>query len=137
MLQNDIFSGEPVEKLARLSYAEDSKDARASPLCENEDGGAGTMSEEFGNNYVVLTDEDGNEAEFEHIDTVEVDGETYMAFIPADLKAEEEAEVVILKVVEEDGEEVLSSLEDEAEADRIFEIVMERVEDMFEDEEEE
>lgn len=93
------------------------------------------MSEEYGNDYVVLTDEDGNEVEFQHIDTVEVDGETYMAFIPADLSVEEEAEVVILKVIEEDGEEILATVEDEAEADKIFDIVMERVEDMYEDEE--
>ena len=91
------------------------------------------MCEDFGNNYVVLTDEDGNEVECEHIDTVEVDGETYMAFIPAELAVDEEAEVVILKVVEEDGEEVLVSVEDDDEADRVFDIVMERVEDMYED----
>lgn len=84
------------------------------------------------NDYVVLTDEDGNEVEFQHIDTVEVDGQTYMAFIPAELNVEEEAEVVILKVVTEDGEEVLASVEDDAEADRVFEIVMERVEEMYE-----
>ena len=98
------------------------------------------MSEDFGNNYVVLTDEDGNEVEFEHIDTVEVDGETYMAFIPAELAVDEEADVdgelVILKVVEEDGEEVLVSVEDDDEADRVFDIVMERVEDMYEDDDE-
>ena len=92
------------------------------------------MSEAFGNDYVVLTDEDGNEVEFQHIDTVEVDGQTYMAFIPAELAVDEEAEVVILKVVEEDGEEILATVEYEAEADKIFEIVMERVEDMYEDE---
>lgn len=91
------------------------------------------MSEDFGNDYVVLTDEDGNEVEFEHIDTVEVDGQMYMAFIPAELAVDEEAEVVILKVVEEDGEEVLISVEDDAEADRVFAIVMERVEDMYEE----
>lgn len=93
------------------------------------------MSEEYGNDYVVLTDEDGNEVEFQHIDTVEVDGETYMAFIPAELAVDEEAEVVILKVIEEDGEEILASVEDEDEADKIFDIVMERVKDMYEDEE--
>lgn len=93
------------------------------------------MSEEYGNDYVVLTDEDGNDVEFQHIDTVEVDGETYMAFIPAELSVEEEAEVVILKVIEENGEEILASVDDEEEADRIFDIVMERVEDMYEDEE--
>ena len=93
------------------------------------------MSDDFGNNYVVLTDEEGNEVEFQHIYTVDVDGETYMAFIPADLAVEDEAEVVILKVIEEDGEEILATVEDESEADRIFDIVMERVEDMFEDDE--
>lgn len=93
------------------------------------------MSEEYGNDYVVLTDEDGNEVEFQHIDTVEVDGETYMAFIPAELAVDEEAEVVILKVIEEDGEEILASVENEDEADKVFDIVMERVEDMYEDEE--
>lgn len=92
-----------------------------------------SMSENFGNDYVVLTDEDGNEVEFEHIDTVEVDGQIYMAFIPAELAVDEEAEVVILKVVEEDGEEILVSVEDDAEADRVFSIVMERVEDMYEE----
>lgn len=91
------------------------------------------MSDEFGNNYVVLTDEDGNEVEFEHIDTVEVDGQTYLAFIPAELAVEDEAEVVILKIEEEDGEEILVSVDDEAEADKIFEIVMQRVEDLYED----
>ncbi|WP_122789537.1 DUF1292 domain-containing protein [Intestinibacillus sp. Marseille-P6563] len=93
------------------------------------------MSEAFGNDYVVLTDEDGNEVEFQHIDTVEVDGQTYMAFIPAELAVDEEAEVVILKVVEENGEEILATVEDDDEADKIFDIVMERVEDMYEDEE--
>lgn len=91
------------------------------------------MSEEFGNNYVVLTDEEGNEVEFEHIDTVEVDGQTYLAFIPAELSVEDEAEVVILKIEEENGEEVLVSVDDEAEADKIFDIVMQRVEDMYEE----
>lgn len=93
------------------------------------------MSEAFGNDYVVLTDEDGNEVEFQHIDTVEVDGQTYMAFIPAELAVDEEAEVVILKVIEENGEEILASVEGDDEADRIFEIVMDRVEDMYEEEE--
>ena len=29
------------------------------------------MSDEYGNDFVTLIDEDGNEVEFEHIDTVE------------------------------------------------------------------
>ncbi|NCB28255.1 MAG: DUF1292 domain-containing protein [Clostridia bacterium] len=89
------------------------------------------MSDEYGNDFVMLTDEDGNEQEFEHIDTVELDGQVYMAFIPAELAAEDEAEVVILKVVEEAGEEILASVEDDAEADRVYEIVMQHIEEMY------
>ena len=74
------------------------------------------MSEDFGNTYVVLTDEEGNEKEFEHIDTVGYNGETYMAFIPAGIEVGEEAEVVILKVTEEDGEEILLSVDDDVDA---------------------
>lgn len=82
------------------------------------------MASEFGNDFVTLTDEEGNEVEFEHIDTVEYEGNTYLAFIPAELKAEEEAEVVILQVVEENGEEILASVEDDAIADAVFDIVI-------------
>ena len=34
------------------------------------------MSEEYGNDFVTLIDEDGNEVEVEHIDTVEYEGVT-------------------------------------------------------------
>ena len=56
------------------------------------------MSEEFGNNFVVLCDEEGVEQEFEHLDTLEYEGVTYMAFIPAAMSLEEEAELVIIVV---------------------------------------
>ena len=84
------------------------------------------MSEEYGNDFVTLIDEDGNEVEFEHIDTVEYEGVTYLAFIPAELSVEEDAEVVIMQVVtDENGEELL---EDDDIADAVFNIVMERAE---------
>ena len=34
------------------------------------------MSEEYGNDFITLTDEDGNEIELEHLDTVEYNGQT-------------------------------------------------------------
>ena len=87
------------------------------------------MSEEYGNDFVTLIDEDGNEVEFEHIDTVEYEGVTYLAFIPAELSVEEDAEVVIMQVVtDENGEELLEGLEDDDIADAVFNIVMERAE---------
>ena len=87
------------------------------------------MSEEYGNDVVTLIDEDGNEVEFEHIDTVEYEGVTYLAFIPAELSVEEDAEVVIMQVVtDENGEELLEGVEDDDIADAVFNIVMERAE---------
>ena len=87
------------------------------------------MSEEYGNDFVKLIDEDGNEVEFEHIDTVEYEGVTYLAFIPAELSVEEDAEVVIMQVVtDENGEELLEGVEDDDIADAVFNIVMERAE---------
>ena len=87
------------------------------------------MCEEYGNDFVTLIDEDGNEVEFEHIDTVEYEGVTYLAFIPAELSVEEDAEVVIMQVVtDENGEELLEGVEDDDIADAVFNIVMERAE---------
>ena len=87
------------------------------------------MSEEYGNDFVTLIDEDGNEVEFEHIDTVEYEGVTYLAFIPAERSVEEDAEVVIMQVVtDENGEELLEGVEDDDIADAVFNIVMERAE---------
>ena len=89
------------------------------------------MSEDFGPNFITLTDEDGNEFELEYIDALEVDGQTYMAFFPAvEDEADEESEdygLVILKSVMENSEELLSTLDDEAELEKIYELFMEQL----------
>lgn len=89
------------------------------------------MQNEYENNLVVLTDEEGNEKEFEHIDTLEYNGSMYMAFIPAELSLEEEAEVVILKMAEADGEDVLESVDDD-ESLEVYNLLMERLDDLYE-----
>lgn len=97
------------------------------------------MSDDFElekSNLVILTDEDGVEKEFEHIDTIEDGGEIYMAFIPAELNLAEEAEVVILKVVEVDGLDCLASVDDFEETERIYNIFMERADSLYDFEEE-
>ena len=50
------------------------------------------MSEEYGANFITVTDEDGNEFELEHLDTLELNGQTYLAFFPAVQEGEEEKE---------------------------------------------
>lgn len=94
------------------------------------------MSEEYGNNFVVLTDENGKEIELEHLDTVEYNGQTYMAFIPAEMNVEDAYELIIMKTeLEENGEEMLVTLDDEDEEAEMFQIFSERLEETFEDEE--
>ena len=83
------------------------------------------MSEEYGNDFITLTDEEGNEVELEHLDTLEYEGETYMAFVqandtPEEVLDEDSAELIILKVEPEDGEDMLVTIDDDDLLDTIF-----------------
>ena len=55
------------------------------------------MQDEFGPNFITLTDEDGNDIELEYVDALELDGQTYMAFFPT---------------VEDDADEAVAALGD-------------------------
>ena len=50
------------------------------------------MSEEFGPDFITVTDEDGNEFELEMVDTLEHNGITYYAMFPAVPEDEETGE---------------------------------------------
>lgn len=94
------------------------------------------MSEEFGPDFITITDEDGNEFELEHMDTIEYKGQVYMAFFPADTgesdENDEEVGLIILKVINENGEEQLSTLDTEEELEEVYDQFMET---LFQDEE--
>ena len=96
------------------------------------------MSESYGPDFITVTDEDGNEIELEFLDTLEYNGQTYMAFFPTvEEGADEEGEdygLIILKVVEENGEELLSTLDYDEELDAVYDRFME---ELFQDEEDE
>ena len=91
------------------------------------------MSEEYGPNFVTLTDEDGNDVELEYVDALEHNGTTYMAFFPVVEEGEEENEdefgLVILRSEMVDGEEMLASVDDEAELDAVYDLFMEQMMD--------
>ena len=90
---------------------------------------------EFGSDFITISDEEGNSFELEHLDSFELDGQQYMAFLPADGKEEDEDYgIIILKVLEEDGEEVLSTPDSDDELSRAYDAYMER---LFQEEEEE
>ena len=84
------------------------------------------MSEEFGSDFITVTDDDGNSFELEHLDTLELDGETYMAFLPADMdENSEDYGIVLLKTVEENGEEMFVTIDDPEELERVHNKFME------------
>lgn len=87
---------------------------------------------------VTLLDEDGNEHEFEHIDSFPFNGETYVVLIPTEeeVAAGEADEVLIFTLqTDEEGNETLLFVEDEAELDMAFEEFKSRMNDEFDFEE--
>ncbi len=64
---------------------------------------------------LALTDEEGNEVNFEIIDAVEHEGKTYVLLTPAEAGEEEEVEVIMLRVEDDGDEDVLVTVDDEDE----------------------
>ena len=81
------------------------------------------MNDEFGPNFVTLTDDEGNDIELEYVDAlfpvVEEDSE--------DEENEEEYGLVILKSQMENGEEFLVTIDDEEEIDKVYDLFMEQI----------
>ena len=92
------------------------------------------MEDLYGSDFMTIVDEDGTEFELEVLSSLEYNGCTYLAVIPAGESAEEfELEVSILKTVEEDGESILSAIEDEEELKAVYDLIMDS---LYEEEEE-
>lgn len=91
------------------------------------------MNDEFGPNFVTLTDDEGNDIELEYVDALEHNGTTYMAFFPVveedseDEENEEEYGLVILKSQMENGEEFLVTIDDEEEIEKVYDLFMEQI----------
>ena len=81
---------------------------------------------------IVLTDEEGNEADFMVIDGVEYNGKTYLMLVAACEIDDDESEAIMLRIDEEEGEEILVSVDDEDE----FKAVATLFEENYEDNEE-
>ena len=93
------------------------------------------MEDQYGSDFITIVDEDGTEYELEVLSTLEYDGNTYLAVIPAGTQAEEfQLEVSILKSVEEDGEDILCAVEDEDELQAVYDLIMDS---LYEEEDEE
>lgn len=92
------------------------------------------MEDQFGSDYITIVDEDGTEYELEVLSTLEYNGCSYLAVVPAGEEDVEALEVSILKSEDEDGESVLCAIEDEQELETVYELIMNQ---LYEAEEEE
>jgi len=72
---------------------------------------------------VVLTDENGEEHEFVHLETIELEGNTYFVLMPLteeEEEADEADEAIILKLGKDDeGNDILLDIEDDEEWEKV------------------
>jgi uncharacterized protein YrzB (UPF0473 family) len=91
------------------------------------------IPEEEETSILTLTDENGEEVDFEYMDCIEYQGKEYLVLMPAD---EEASEIVILEVepVDEENENYIS-VTDEATLEAVYAIFKEKFQDVltFED----
>lgn len=91
------------------------------------------LPEEEEINIITLTDEDGNDTDFEYLDVIEYQGSEYLILMPAD---ENSSEIVILLIepVDEETENYLA-VDDESTLDAVYQLFKERYQDVltFED----
>ena len=78
---------------------------------------------------LTLTDENGENVDFEYLDCIELEGVEYLVLLPVDAV---ETEIVILEVepVDEENENYLS-VDDEAVLNTVYEIFKEKYKDVL------
>ena len=88
------------------------------------------MADQYGSDFITVVDDEGKEYEFEVLSTLEYNGNTYLAAVPAG--EELNPEVIIFKSTEEDEESILSVVEDQEELEAVNALL---IESLFEEEE--
>ena len=94
------------------------------------------MSEEYGDSFVTMVDENGEEFVLEMLESIDYKDATYTAFLPADLDENDPdyGLVLLRNAVDENGDEVYDTIDDEDELNDVYEQFM-RI--LFDDEDEE
>ena len=94
------------------------------------------MSEEFGSDFITIVDDDGAEFELEVLDTMDYKGQSFVAFLPANMDEEDpDYGIIILRsVFDENGDELFESIDDDEELQDVYEHFA-RI--LFDDEDEE
>lgn len=93
--------------------------------------------DQYGSDFITITDDEGKEYELEVLSTLEYNGCTYMAVIPAgDSQDSLQLEVSVLKSIEEDGEPILCTIDDEQELEAVYDLIMDSLYEEDSEEEE-
>ena len=94
------------------------------------------MSEEYGDNFITMMDENGDEFVLEMLESIDYRDATYTAFLPADLDENDPdyGLVLLRNAIDENGEEVYDTIDDDDELNDVYEQFM-RI--LFDDEDEE
>ena len=84
------------------------------------------MSEEYGNDFVTIIDDEGNEFELELLDTIDYNGESFAAFLPTDMDEDDpDYGLIILSVVnDENGDELFESIDNDDKLQQVYEMFM-------------
>ena len=86
---------------------------------------------------ITLTDEEGNDVQFEIVDIVVMDDEKeYLIVSEASEEEREDVEVVILEIKQEDGEEVYDTVTDDEVGKAVFDRFVKQQEELEASEEE-
>ena len=93
------------------------------------------MSEDFGSDFITIVDDDGQEFELEVLDSMDYNGESYVAFLPANMDEDDpDYGLILLNIVtDENGDELFESIDDDDQLQDVYEHFMVL---LFDDEEE-
>ena len=95
------------------------------------------MQEDYQPDLVSLSDDEGNEYNFEVLDSYDENDTQYVAMTPyaeegEQLDEEMDGSLVIMKVVEENGENYFVEIEDDDEYERVANEFVTRLQDYYE-----
>ena len=80
------------------------------------------MSELFGDDFITLEDDDGNEVVLELLDTMDYNNQTYNCFVPADMDENDpDYGLIILRTVMDGSDFMFEDIEDPAELNEVYE----------------
>lgn len=84
------------------------------------------MSEDYGNDFITIIDDDGQEFELEVLDSMDYNGESYVAFLPADMDENDPdyGMIILRSVLDENGDELFESIDDEEQLQDVYEHFM-------------